>query len=481
MHQVVIVGAGFAGLGMAMSLKRAGIHDFVVLERAEEVGGTWRENHYPGAACDVESHLYSYSFEPSPRWTRSFAPQREILEYLIRCSDKYGIRPHIRFGAAVVAARFDEGASAWEIRTADGTRQRARVLVSATGALNRPSLPDIPGLGAFRGKTFHTARWDHSFSLERKRVAVVGTGASAIQIVPSIASRVARLHVFQRTPPWILPKMDRPLGAAERAIFRLAPSIQMLSRRAIYWQREALALGFVVEPRILKALSLVARRYLRASVADRALRDKLTPSYTMGCKRILPTNDWYPTLQRDNVEVVTERIAEVRPRAIATADGVERPVDAIVLATGFEAAEQMAPFEVHGRGGRDLNDAWRGGAEAYLGTTVSGFPNLFVLIGPNTGLGHSSMILMIESQVAYVVSAIETMRARGLTRVDVRQDVQTKYNDRIHERLKGTVWSTGCTSWYRTRNGKNTTLWPGFTFEFRLRTRKFDASAYETA
>jgi cation diffusion facilitator CzcD-associated flavoprotein CzcO len=480
MHQAVIVGAGFAGLGMAMGLKRAGIDDFVVLERAEEVGGTWRENHYPGAACDVESHLYSYSFEPNPRWTRSFAPQREILDYLIRCSDKYGVRPHIRFGAAVVAARFDETANAWDIRTGDGATLRARVLVSASGGLNRPSLPDIPGLGAFRGKTFHSARWDHSFPLDRKRVAIVGTGASAIQIVPSIASRVARLHVFQRTPPWIVPKMDRPFGEAERVLFRLAPSLQQLSRRAIYWQREAAALGFVVEPRILKALSLLASRYLKASVADRELRAKLTPSYTMGCKRILPTNDWYATLQRDNVEVVTERIAEVRAGGIVTADGVERQVDAIVLATGFEAAEAMAPFEVRGRGERDLNDAWSGGAEAYLGTTVSGFPNLFVIVGPNTGLGHSSMILMIESQVAYVVSAIETMRARGLTLVDVRRDVQARYNDRIHERLKGTVWSTGCTSWYQTRTGKNTTLWPGFTFEFRLRTRKFDASSYDT-
>jgi cation diffusion facilitator CzcD-associated flavoprotein CzcO len=481
MHQAVVIGAGFAGLGTAIGLKRAGIDDFVVLERADEVGGTWRDNHYPGAACDVESHLYSYSFEPNAGWTRAFAPQREILEYLCRCTDKYGLRPHIRFGAAVVSASFDEEASAWEVRTSSGQTVRARVLVSACGPLSRPAMPVIRGLDTFEGKTFHSARWDHSFSLDRKRVAIIGTGASAIQIAPSIAPRVERLYVFQRTPPWIVPKPDRSFGDVERALFGWVPSLQQLSRRAIYWQREALAVGFVVEPRILRALSRIARLYLKRSVADVALRAKLTPSYTMGCKRILPTNDWYPTLQRDNVEVVTEPIAEVRPRGIATADGDARDVDAIVLCTGFEAAEQMAPFEVRGRAGRDLNDAWRGGAEAYLGTTVSGFPNLFLIVGPNTGLGHTSMILMIESQVAYVISAIETMRARGLKVVDVRGDVQRHYNERVHDRLKHTVWSTGCVSWYQTRTGKNTTLWPGFTFEFRLRTRKFDPTAYETS
>jgi cation diffusion facilitator CzcD-associated flavoprotein CzcO len=480
MHQVVIVGAGFAGLGMAIALKRAGIHDFVLLEKADEVGGTWRDNHYPGAACDIESHLYSYSFEPNPRWTRAFAPQREILDYLVRCADKYGVRAHTRFGTAVVAGHFDEEAAAWNVQTSDGRSLRTRVLVSACGPLSKPALPGIPGLQAFGGKTFHSARWDHSFPLDHKRVAVIGTGASAIQIVPSIAPRAGRLYVFQRTPPWIIPKPDRAFGDVERALFSRVPALQRLSRRTIYWQHEALALGFVVEPRILKALSRMAARHLRASVADESLRAKLTPSYTMGCKRILPTNDWYATLQRDNVELVTDRIAAVHPGGIATADGNERALDAIVLATGFEAAEQLAPFDVRGRGGRELNEAWRDGAEAYLGTTISGFPNLFLLVGPNTGLGHNSMIFMIESQIAYVMSAIETMRARRLRVVDVRRDVQAEYNSRVHDRLKHTVWATGCTSWYQTRSGKNTTLWPGFTFEFRLRTRKFDPAAYET-
>jgi cation diffusion facilitator CzcD-associated flavoprotein CzcO len=485
MYQILVIGSGFAGLGMAIGLKRAGIDDFVVLEQADEVGGTWRDNHYPGAACDVESHLYSYSFEPNPSWTRAFAPQSEILDYLVHCAEKYGVRPHIRFRTSAVRARFDEATASWEVETSDGQRLRARIVVSACGPLSRPALPDVPGLAAFGGKTFHSARWDHSFSLDGKRVGVIGTGASAIQIVPSIAPRVGRLYVFQRTPPWIVPKPDRAFGGVERALFHHVPAVQQLSRRTIYWQREALALGFVVEPRILKALSRVAARYLEASVRDAALREKLTPRYAMGCKRILPTNDWYKTLQRDNVEVVVDRIADVRAGGIVTAHlsgaTTERELDAIVLATGFEAAEQMAPFEVRGRGGRELNDAWKDGAEAYLGTTVSGFPNLFVLVGPNTGLGHSSMIFMIESQVAYVMSAIETMRAKNLKLVDVRADVQDRYNTRVRERLKGTVWSSGCVSWYQTRSGKNTTLWPGFTFEFRLRTRKFDPTAYETA
>jgi cation diffusion facilitator CzcD-associated flavoprotein CzcO len=481
MKHVVIVGAGFAGLGMAIRLKRAGIDDFTILEQADEVGGTWRDNHYPGAACDVQSHLYSYSFEPNPNWTRTFAGQPEILAYLVQCADKYGIRPHIRFRTGVARARFDESAAMWRVETTRGETIEARIVVSACGALSRPALPDIPGLPSFAGKVFHSARWDHSYPLEGKRVAVVGTGASAIQIVPSIAPRVDRLYVLQRTPPWILPKPDRPFGKIERTLFRRVPAFQHLSRSAIYWQRESLALGFVVEPRIMKVLGRIATRYLRASVPDVALRTKLTPRYTMGCKRILPTNDWYPALQRDNVELVTDAISEVLPNGLVTADGKPRALDAIVLATGFEAAEQMAPFEVQGRGGRKLDDAWREGAEAYLGTTVSGFPNLFLLVGPNTGLGHNSMIFMIEAQVAYVMSAIETMREKRLDLVDVLPDAQARYNRRVHERLRGTVWSSGCTSWYQTRSGKNTTLWPGFTFEFRMRTRKFDAAAYETS
>ncbi len=476
---VLIIGSGFAGLGMAIRLKQEGIDDFLVLEQAGEVGGTWRDNHYPGAACDVQSHLYSFSFEPWPEWSRQFAKQAEILEYLKHCADKYGIRPHIRFRTRATRAQFDERTSLWEVVTGDGATIRARVLVPGCGPLSRPSLPDIPGLASFEGKMFHSARWDHAFPLESKRVGVVGTGASAIQIVPAIAPRVEQLHVFQRTPPWVLPKPDGPIPAWKRAVFRRLPLAQKLARQRIYWTRELFAVGFVAEPRIMKALQSLGRRYLRRSVRDPSLREKLLPRYTMGCKRILPTNDYLPALQRPNVELVTDGIAEVRARSIVTHDGRERPLDALVLATGFEAAEQVSPFEVRGRGGRDLDTVWRDGAEAYLGTTVSGFPNLFLLIGPNTGLGHTSMVFIIESQIAYILDAVKRMRARGLELVDVRPDAQAAYNVRIQERLKRTVWATGCMSWYLTRTGKNTTVWPGFTVEFRWRLRRFDEDAYE--
>jgi cation diffusion facilitator CzcD-associated flavoprotein CzcO len=476
---VLIVGSGFSGLGMAIRLKQAGIEDFVVLEQGGEVGGTWRDNHYPGAACDVQSHLYSFSFEPWPEWTRDFAQQPEIFSYLRHCADKYGIRPHIRLNTKATGARFDERTGTWEVSTSDGQTIRARVLVSGCGPLSRPTLPDIPGLASFEGKMFHSARWDHAFPLDGKNVAVVGTGASAIQVVPAIAPRVKRLFVMQRTPPWIMPKPDGPIPKWKRALFRRVPLAQRAVRQRIYWTRELFALGFVVEPRIMNVLARFGRRYLRRSIKSPELRAKLTPNYTMGCKRILPTNDYLPTLERPNVELVTDGIAEVRAHSIVTRDGAERPIDALVLATGFEAAEAVAPFEVLGRGGKSLEKVWSDGPEAYLGTAVSGFPNLFLLVGPNTGLGHSSMVFIIESQIAYVLDAVRRMRARGLRFVDVRPGAQAAYNERIQERLKHTVWATGCMSWYLTRSGKNTTVWPGFTFEYRWRTRRFDASSYE--
>jgi cation diffusion facilitator CzcD-associated flavoprotein CzcO len=485
---ILIIGSGFAGLGMAIQLAKAGLHDFVLLEQDDDLGGTWRDNHYPGCACDVPSHLYSFSFEPWPGWTREFAPQREILEYLRHCADRYALRPHIRFGTRVAWARWDEAAGLWEVgtevRTEAGARAgetlRARVVVSACGAMSRPQLPDIPGLASFEGTIFHSARWDHAFPLAGKTVAVVGTGASAIQLVPAIAPDVARLFVYQRTPPWTLPKPDGPIAPWKRALFARVPAAQKLARAGIYWARELLALGFVVEPRLMKLGERIARKHLARSVADPALRAKVTPGYTLGCKRVLPTNDYLPALQRANVELVTGGIAEVRACSVVSQDGTARAVDAIVLATGFEVSEHVAPFAVRGRDGRNLEDVWGGaGAEAYLGTTVSGFPNLFFLIGPNTGLGHSSMVLMIESQLAYVLDAVKKMRARRLKLVDVKAAVQARYNARLQERLKRTVWASGCMSWYLTRSGKNTTLWPGFTFEFRLRTRRFDLRSYE--
>jgi cation diffusion facilitator CzcD-associated flavoprotein CzcO len=481
-HNILIVGAGFAGIGMGIRLKQAQIHDFVILERAGRLGGTWRDNTYPGITCDVPSHLYSYSFEPNPDWSRFFAPQEEILTYLERCADKYGVRSHIQFDTEVVSASFDERSGLWTVKTKDGRALSARVLVSGSGhALSKPVFPSLPGRDSFQGKTMHSARWDHAYSMDGKTVAVIGTGASAIQIIPSIAPKVGAMQVYQRTPSWVTAKPDFPINARTQATFRKRPYMQRLARTAIYWILETMALGYVVQPGLNRIRERNALRFLRDNVADPELREKLTPHFRLGCKRILISSDYYATLQRPNVELVTDPIGEIREHSIVTKDGRERTADVIVYATGFETAEAKPPFPILGRRGRDLADAWRDGIEAYLGTTITGFPNLFLLIGPNMGLGHSSMIFMMESQFAYVLDAIRTMHHRKLRYVDVRPDVESRYNDRLQRRLAHTVWNTGgCTSWYLTSSGKNTTAWPGFTFEFRLRTRRFDVKNYET-
>jgi cation diffusion facilitator CzcD-associated flavoprotein CzcO len=477
---VLIVGTGFAGLGMGIRLKQAGFHDFTILEQAGSLGGTWRDNDYPGAACDVPSYLYSFSFEQNPRWSRSFGAQGEILAYMNHCAEKYGLLPHIQYGAEITRAAFDERVGVWDVRTKDGRTFHAQALVTGCGGLSRPSYPDIPGLSTFGGKTFHSARWDRSYPLEGKRVGVIGTGASAIQIVPAIAPKVGKLDVYQRTPPWIVPKPDFAIPAPVKETFRAAPALQRLARTAVYWALESRAYAFVVNPKRLKNAEPVALRYLAARVKDPVLRAKLTPSYTIGCKRILLSNEYFEAVQRQNVELITEGIERITPAGVLTKDGKEHPLDALVCATGFQAAEAVAPFEIRGRGGRALNDEWKSGAEAYLGTTVSGFPNLFMLVGPNTGLGHNSMVFIIESQVEYVLGAIRAMKEKTLQSVDVKPEVQRAYNERLQARMAKTVWSTGgCKAWYTTRDGKNTTLWPGFTFEYRLRTRRFDPSNYE--
>lgn len=478
--RVLIVGTGFAGLGMAIRLKQAGIEDFVVLEQADRVGGTWRDNHYPGAACDVMSHLYSFSFEPKHDWSRTFAEQTEILAYLDHCADRYDVRRFVRFRTAATSARFDEATGVWVVTTSAGDVIHARYVVSGCGGLSKPSYPAIPGLDRFRGKTMHSARWDTAHRLEGERVGVVGTGASAIQIVPAIAARVGRLDVYQRTPPWILPKDDRPIGATTQALYRRLPRLMQLERAKIYWRNELVGTGLLYDRRLLALGQRFAERHLRAAVRDPVLRAKLTPNYTMGCKRVLLSNDYYAAVQRPNVDVVTDGIAEVREHGILTTRGEERPLDTLVFATGFQAAEQVAPFPVVGRGGRELDAHWRDGAAAYRGTAVSGFPNFFFIVGPNTGLGHSSMVIMIEAQIGYIADAIRTLDAREAKFADVRSDVEHRYNARIQARLAKTVWQTGgCTSWYQTSSGKNTTLWPGYTTEFRWMMRAFDPENYE--
>ena len=479
-HGVVIVGTGFAGLGMAIRMKQAGMEDFVILEKASDVGGTWRDNQYPGCACDVQSHLYSFSFEPNPEWSRMFSPQPEIWDYLRACARRYGLQDHIRFNTELAEARWDEKAALWQLQSSDGRKFAARVLISGMGALSRPAYPSgIQGLETFAGKAFHSQQWDHGFDFSGKRVAVIGTGASAIQFVPQIQKQVAHLDLYQRTPPWIMPKPDRAISDFEHALFRRVPLAQKAYRTAIYWMLESRVLGFTINPRLMKLVEREARRHIRHQVADPALRAKLTPDYTIGCKRVLISDDYYPALAQSNVDVLTSGIREVRPHSIVGNDGVEREVDAIIYGTGFHAADAFPAGMIFGREGRDIVDAWREGAEAYKGTTVAGFPNLFMIVGPNTGLGHSSMVFMIESQVAYVVEALKKMSNEGVSAIEVRPEAQTGFNQGLQAKLRHAVWTAGgCKSWYLAPNGKNVTLWPGFTFAFRRQLSHFDSESY---
>jgi cation diffusion facilitator CzcD-associated flavoprotein CzcO len=478
-RRILIVGAGFAGLGMAAALRAAGIEDFSVLEKGDDVGGVWRDNVYPGAACDIPSHLYSFSFEPKADWSRSFAPQPEILEYLRAIALKYQLRRHMRFQTEVQSADFDEQGGVWRITSTTGQRFDARIVVTACGQLNRPLIPALPGVDRFRGAAFHSARWDETSGLAGKRVAVVGTGASAIQIVPSIVDKVRRLHLFQRSAPYVIAKADRAYLGWERSLFDKIPAVMRLTRGGIYTAYEARALGLVFAPPLLVLLQRAFRRHLEDSVADPELRRRLTPDYPFGCKRVLLSNDYYPALQRPNAELVTDAIREVTTHGIVTADGRERAIDTIVYATGFKATEFLAPMAIRGRGGRELRAEWKDGAEAYLGIAVSGFPNLFMLYGPNTNLGHNSIIYMLESQIRYVTRCVQAIEARRLRYVDVAREAQTTFNAEVQRRIAGSIWSGDCTSWYKSASGKHTNNWPGFTFDYRRRTREPDFSDYE--
>jgi cation diffusion facilitator CzcD-associated flavoprotein CzcO len=475
--RVAIVGTGFSGLGMAIRLRQEGEEDFVLLERAGDIGGTWRDNTYPGCRCDVPSHLYSFSFAPNPNWSSTFSPQEEILDYLKECAERHGVMPHVRFDTELESAAWDDDEQLWRIETSQGG-MTADILVAGQGPLSEPSLPEVPGIDSFEGTAFHSAEWDHEHDLSGERVAVVGTGASAIQFVPEIQPQVGKLHVFQRTAPWVIPHRNRPLKGWERMIYRLFPPAQLAMRAAIYWARELFVLQFRhrAAGRLLERIPL---RHLHAQIKDPALRRKLTPDYRMGCKRILPTDEWYPALTKPNVEVITEGITEVRPHSVIAADGSEREVDTIIFGTGFHVTDVPIADRVRGRDGRTLAEAWHGSMQAYKGTTVAGYPNLFFLVGPNTGLGHTSIVFMIESQIAYVLGALRELRRRGAHTLEVREDAQAAYNEELDRMTEGTVWVTGgCTSYYIDRNGHNSALWPTYTWPFRRRLREFDAAAY---
>jgi cation diffusion facilitator CzcD-associated flavoprotein CzcO len=478
--RVAIVGSGFGGLGAAIRLKQDGVDDFLVLERADDVGGTWRDNTYPGCACDVESHLYSFSFALEPTWSFRFSRQPEIWRYLQRCARDFGILPHIRFGCDVIAASWDAGGRQWHLETTGGP-VTAKVLVLASGPLSQPVVPELPGLSTFTGRAFHSARWDHHFNLAGRRVAVVGTGASAAQFVPEIQKQVARLYLFQRTPAWVLPRPDAVIPAWRQRLYARWPAAQRAVRFFIYLYRELWVLLFR-HPRMMRRAQQMARRHLERSIDDPVLRAKLTPAYTMGCKRVLLSSDFYPALAQPNVELVTNSIAEIRPRSIVDSAGIERRIDAIIFGTGFRPTEPALAAHIRGREGQTLAAAWDSSPKAYAGTAVAGFPNFFVLLGPNTGLGHNSVVYMTEAQLDHLVGAVRYLREHNVDAIEPREDAQSAWVSAIDRRMRGTVWvAGGCRSWYLDRSGRNSTLWPDSSWSYYRRASRFNPAAYLVA
>lgn len=431
--------------------------------------------------CDVPSHLYSFSFEPKPDWSTRYARQSEIHQYIRHCVHKYRLESRIRLDCEVTAARFDEVAGIWYVTTARGELFQARALISACGQLNRPLLPSIPGLDSFTGEAFHSARWRHDVELDGRQVAVIGTGASAIQFIPQIAPRVGRLKVLQRSAPYVIPKLDRAYTEREHRRLRSLPMLQKLARGLQYLAHESRALAFVSYPSLMRSTEKTFYNHLQQGITDAAKRAKLIPDYPIGCKRILISNDFYPALDRPNVQLITERIEQIEPDGVRTHDGRLHEADVLIYGTGFAATDFLAPMTIIGRDGQELNHAWRNGAEAYKGISVSGFPNMFILYGPNTNLGHSSIIYMLESQFNYVIGCLEALRRHGLRYIDVKPEAQYAFNAHIQEEASETVWSRGCTSWYHTAEGKQTNNWPGYTFSYRRLTRKPMLSDYECA
>jgi len=479
--EVAVLGSGFAGIAMAAELHRDGRTDFVVLERASEVGGTWRDNTYPGAACDVPSHLYSFSFAPNPAWSHSFSRQPQIQDYLCSVVDELGIRPYLRLGHEVTAVTWDSEHERWDVETSRG-RFSARIVIAATGALSEPSTPTIPGLDEFEGTVFHSARWRHKHDLAGENVAVIGTGASAIQFVPKIQPTVRQLTLFQRTAPWVMPRHDRPIARIEQRLYRRFPAYQRLARSAIYWGREVYAVALTRNTRLLALPQRIAARHLERQVPDPELRANLTPTYTIGCKRILISNDYYPALTRPNVSVETERILRVRERSIVTEDGTEHPVDTIIFGTGFKVTDPAIARMLRGRDGRLLAEEWAGGMRAHRGSTIPGFPNFFLMVGPNTGLGHTSQVYMIEQQVMFIAEALRLWRNAHAATIEVRLEAVDADETEIQQRMKATVWTTGgCASWYLDPRGRNTVLWPDFTFKFASRLRTINEADYVLA
>ncbi len=480
-HQVGIIGAGFGGIIAALELKRTGRDSFVLFERAQEPGGVWRDNVYPGCACDVSSHLYSIASQPNPGWSSLFSSQAEILQYLKDVVARNGLDDRICYETAIVEAKFLESDACWQLTDQRGRLHLVRTLVLATGPYSRPSVPSIPGRDTFSGEIFHSSAWNPSVSVEGKRVAVIGTGASSIQIISAIAPAVARLEVFQRSPAWVLPRGDRKNSALERWLFQRVPPLQKLVREGIFWFMELIGLAFLGNQFLSRLMTRIARRKLAKQVEDPVLRGRLTPSYKIGCKRVLFSDDYYPTFNRSNVGLVTEPIREVTSDGIVTVDGRHYRLDIIILATGFFLADTDNYLPVVGRGGRLLKDAWDAeGAQAYLGVNATGFPNLAFLLGPNSGLGHSSLVRIMESQVVYLLQWLDRIEEAGdRESLDVRRDVQQGYNAELQRRLAPTTWASGCKSPLLDRHGRNSTIYPGLSSHYRKTTARFNPGDYE--
>jgi cation diffusion facilitator CzcD-associated flavoprotein CzcO len=477
-HRLVILGAGIAGVGLGVRLRKAGIEDFVILERNSAVGGTWFEHTYPGCGCDIPATLYSYSFARNPRWTRMFPRQEEILQYVRETADEHGVTPHIRLCTEMEHSRWDEAAGQWRIRTTEGDELTADVLISAIGATGEPEEPDIPGLTEFAGHRFHSARWDHDHDLGGERVAVIGTGPAAAQFVPRIQPQVDTLTVFQRTPPWVIPHVDRSVPAAERVLYRALPVLQDIQRNALFAVYESVGVGFRGQTALIAPIEAIGRAHLRRQVRDPVLRAKLTPHYRFGCKRPILSNTYNPALASANTEVVTEAISGIEGDAIVTADGTRHIVDTIITAIGYRYGRSLLAHRITGEAGRTLGEVWDHSPKAYLGSAVPGFPNMFILLGPNS-IGINSVIFSLESQMAYIMSALEMMDRRRLSRMEVRPEALETFVAEIDRRSEGTVWTAGgCKAYYVDDTGRNFGLYPGFAAGFRWRTRRFDPGPY---
>lgn len=478
--EVAIVGAGVSGLGMGIRLKQAGIENFRIFDKGQDVGGTWRDNTYPGCGCDVKSALYSYSFEPWPEWSNVYAKQGEIYKYLRHCATKYGIYPHLQFNTSVSSAHYDEATGLWSVGLGGGEVVKAKNVVTAVGPFSAPNQAKIKGAETFKGKSIHTAAWDHSVELTGKRVGLIGTGATAVQVGPAIADQVKNLVVFQRTANWIMPRPDRHIDEHEKAVYRKSKLAMKKDRLGVYWYNELTAPFLILKYDVFKQQpEKLALSYLRKKVKDPDLRKKLTPTIKFGCKRVLVSSDWYTTMQKPNVHLETNGIAAITEKGIRTEDGVEHELDIIIYATGYEVRHTGSPVDAKGIGGASLNEKWKDGSEAYQGVATAGFPNLFFLVGPFTGPGHTSVIAYAESQIDYVIQAIELRNARSLKAISVKPEVEKKFVNTMDFRSEHTVWKSGCASWYLSPNGRNNTLYPGLNAEYRVRMARFNPSDYE--